>query len=80
LIVKEGIIREEIKGEVLDSQNRKKQKIGGSYHVSIPMNWKRFFNTEVLEVLLVRQDNAPWHERYVMIVKRPKPRVEGEKP
>ena len=80
MIVKEGIIREEIKGEVLDSQNRKKQKIGGSYHVSIPMNWKRFFNTEVLEVLLVRQDNAPWHERYVMIVKRPKPHMEGGQP
>jgi putative transposon-encoded protein len=67
-----------INGEVIYEEKRRLTRIGSSNHVSIPAAFKRFFNGPLLEIRVVRQENAPPWDRYVIVISLPEVERDGE--
>jgi putative transposon-encoded protein len=67
-----------INGEVVYEEKRRLTRIGSSNHVSIPAAFKRFFNGPLLEIKVVRQENASLLNRYVIVISLPEGERDGE--
>jgi hypothetical protein len=67
-----------INGEVVYEEKRRLTRIGSSNHVSIPAAFKRFFNGPLLEIKVVRQEDASPLNRYVIVISLPGVEKNGE--
>lgn len=48
----------ELSGEVLDKDKRNVVRIGSSNHISLPLKWKKFLTSPILELRLVKDEDG----------------------